>query len=76
MSEKVVVKGNVVKVKASIGYAIPEESTLLKMTDTGNGYICKFPAYSSCYQDNYICLDYDEAEYLYLALKEVIERDQ
>ena len=41
---------------------------LLVMKDTGNGYICRFPSFSSAKQDNYICLDYSEAEDLRVAL--------
>ena len=36
---------------------------------TGNGYIFKFPSYSSMEQDNYVCLDYSEAEYIYQFMK-------
>ncbi len=71
--ERVVVKGNVIKVKSAQGYCIPAESTLLKLTDTGNGYIVKFPTYSSVKQDNYVCLDYSEADYLFKALKAVYD---
>jgi len=42
--------------------------TLCKLDDTGNGYIAYFPSYSSAIQDNYICLDYSEADYLLKAL--------
>ena len=68
-TEKVTKRGKVIKVLAADGYSIPEESTLLKMTNTGNGFVCKFPSYSSCHQENYVCLNYAEAEYVYLAMK-------
>jgi len=42
--------------------------TLCKLTDTGNGYIAYFPTYSCVNQDNYVCLDYAEADYLLKAL--------
>lgn len=42
--------------------------TVLKLTDTRNGYIAKFPAYHSTDQDNYVCLDYSEARLLWKAL--------
>jgi hypothetical protein len=42
--------------------------TLCKLNDTGNGYIAYFPSYSCAKQDNYICLDYDEADYILKAL--------
>lgn len=47
-----------------------------KMKDTGNGLIIKFPSYNCMNQDNYVCLDYSEAEYMYLILKEVEQRYQ
>jgi len=37
---------------------------LCHMQNTGNGFIAFFPAYNKAYQDNYICMDYSEAEYL------------
>lgn len=37
---------------------------LCRIEDTGNGYIAYFPSYSSAIQDNYICMDYSEADYL------------
>ena len=37
---------------------------LCHITDTGNGFIAHFPSYSSCNQENYICMNYAEAEYL------------
>jgi hypothetical protein len=49
---------------------------IAKMKDTGNGVIIKFPSYSCISQDNYVCLNYAEAEYMYLLLKEVAERYQ
>ncbi len=59
-----------IKIKAGEGYSrICGEKTLLKLKDTGNGFIAKIPSFSSCYQDNYICLDYAEAEYLMYALE-------
>lgn len=60
-------KGSAIKVTADEGYSRPG-STLLKLRDTGNGLIAKFPAHSACFQHNYICLKYDEAEYLRVAL--------
>ena len=51
------------KLRAYQGYP-PGEDVLCKFKDTGNGYIFKFPSHSSIHQDNYICMDYSEAEYL------------
>jgi len=41
---------------------------LCRMEDTGNGYIAYFPSYASHTQDNYICMDYAEADYLFKLL--------
>lgn len=71
-TETAIVKDNIIKVKADKGYN-KGLSTLCKLTDTGNGYIAKFPSHSNCFQDQYVCLDYDEAEYLYLALSKVFK---
>lgn len=42
-----------------------------KCKDTGNGYIFKFPSWSCVDQDNYVCLNYAEAEYIRLLLNEI-----
>lgn len=65
---KAVVKGNTIKIKAVSGYC-QGVKTLLKLKDTGNGFIAKISSYSSQQQDNYICMDYSEADYLYKALQ-------
>ncbi len=49
--------------EAVSGYANDGE-VLCHITDTGNGFIAHFPSYSSCHQENYICMDYAEADYL------------
>ena len=41
------------------------------LRDTGNGLIIKFPTHSSTVQDNYVCLDYSEAHYLWELLTQV-----
>jgi hypothetical protein len=55
--------GDSYTLKASGGYT-PGVDTLCEITDTGNGYIAYVPTYSSTMQDNYICMDYSEADYL------------
>jgi len=65
---KAVIKENVIKIKAVSGYC-QDVNTLLKLKDTGNGFIAKIPSYGSQQQDNYICLDYSEADFLYKALQ-------
>jgi len=49
--------------EAVSGYAAGV-GVLCRITDTGNGFIAHFPSYSSCHQENYICMDYAEADYL------------
>lgn len=49
--------------KAGGGYTTGVD-TLCHLTDTGNGYIAYFPTYSNTHQDNYICMDYSEADSL------------
>jgi len=44
-------------------------------TDTGNGYIFHIPSFSRAIQENYICVGYDEAEYIYETMK-VIKSEQ
>ena len=61
-------KDNVVKIKSDAGYT-QKNKLLFRMHDTGNGYIGFNPAWTSMTQDNYICIDYSEAQYIYLALK-------
>ena len=67
---------NTIKIKQDKVKVIADDSyfshiagkALLVMKDTGNGYICRFPSFSSARLDNYICLDYSEAEDLRVAL--------
>ena len=40
------------------------------VTDTGNGFIAKFPAMRSTQQDYFVCLDYSQAHDLVLGLLE------
>lgn len=71
-------RDNVVKIRAEDSYGWRQDivgETLCKVTDTGNGYIAKFPAFNSTEQDNYVCLDYAEADYLLQALKLFMEKD-
>lgn len=49
--------------KAKGGYS-SHVDVLASAKDTGNGFIFHFPSYSCATQDNYICMGYDEAEYI------------
>ena len=64
-------KGNKTKLKFGNGYSYPLETAAI-LTDTGNGYICKFKSQSITTQDYYVCLDYSQASDLYLLLKTVL----
>lgn len=59
-------KDNAVVV-AGKGYAIAGK-TRCALTDTGNGFIAHFPSHTSTLQDNYVCMDYDQAHALVMAL--------
>ena len=59
----------------SLGYSTDENEVDAILTDTQNGYICKFPSFNSVSQDYYVCLDYAQAEYLYLVLKEALGKN-
>jgi len=65
-------KGNVHKLMAGSGYN-SGVCLLAKLTDTGNGYIFKFPTYNSINQVNYICMDYAEADYIRQLLNKVMD---
>jgi hypothetical protein len=51
----------------------PSIKELLTLTDTGNGLVSLYHSCASYKQDNYICLDYAEAEYLYYAIGEALK---
>lgn len=59
-------KDNVVVV-AGKGYAIAGK-TRCALTDTGNGFIAHFASHCSHEQDNYVCINYDQAKALVMAL--------
>jgi hypothetical protein len=56
-------KHGVVTAKTNTGYQ-PNVDKLMKLTNTGNGYIAKFYGLGSVQQDYFVCLDYAQAEYL------------
>jgi hypothetical protein len=61
-----------VVVMAESGYN-PGVKELLTLADTGNGLVSLCHSYASYKQDNYVCLDYAEAEYLYYAIGEALK---
>lgn len=54
-------------VTQGLGYHTPGELRC-RVTDTGNGFIARFPGNSSTRQDYYVCLDYAQARDIVLAL--------
>jgi hypothetical protein len=62
-------KDDVVKIKSDASY-VEDNKLLMKITDTGNGFICHSPSWNCLDQDNYICMDYSQAHLIYVALKE------
>ena len=56
-------KAGVVTAKTNTGYQ-PNVDKLMKLTNTGNGYIAKFYGLGSVQQDYFVCLDYAQAEYM------------
>ncbi len=66
-SQHVVRKGEVSKVIMANGYYQPGKASV-ELTNTGNGYIAKFPSHKCTAQDYYVCLDYAQAYDLVLAL--------
>ena len=61
--------GNTAVIAAGAGYSPHVKGrNLCTLKNTGNGYVAYFPSHSSCVQENFICLDYDEARLLILGL--------
>lgn len=60
-------RGPVTVVVRMEGYVTPG-SVACELTDSGNGYIARFPGVSSVEQDYYLCMDYAQARALVLAL--------
>jgi hypothetical protein len=58
---------NVSVVKGGHGY-YKSAPPLCVVENTGNGYIAYFPSHSHMRQDQYVCLDYDQAHDLILGL--------
>jgi len=59
--------GSVAIVTQGFGYYEPGNARCV-LTNTGNGFIARFPGNSSVRQDYYVCLDYAQARDLVLAL--------
>ena len=70
---KIIVSKGKVKLLSGPEYA-QENKLLCKIKDTGNGFIAKFPSWIASHQDNYICMDYSEAEYLVAGLTELMKQ--
>lgn len=50
-------------INAKSGYC-DHVGELASIKNTGNGFIMHVPSYTHMHQDNYICMGYDEADYL------------
>jgi hypothetical protein len=61
-------KGKSVKLIAPETYINPD-STVMKMTNNGNGYTIKWPSQKSTEADIYLSLDYSQAADIFIALK-------
>jgi hypothetical protein len=62
-NESIVVRGK--------GYVQEIQGTVCcSVTDTGNGFIVKFPAHNCTTQDYYVCLDYTQARDMVIGLAE------
>lgn len=72
MTTKVIKTKSGFKVISDAGYAI-KDKLLLKVKDTGNGYICRFPSWLNSKQDHYVELEYHQAEYLKTVLNQIKE---
>ncbi len=66
-TEVITKKGKTIRIRAAKDYW-EDGKSLLKLKNTGNGYIAKFPSDTSARQSQYICMDYEEAHLLWLAL--------
>lgn len=66
--QEVIRNDNVSTVVQGVGYSLPG-NIAVELTDTGNGFIAKFPAYpsKSTDQDYYLCMSYSQAYDLILA---------
>lgn len=72
MTTKVIKTKSGYKLLSDEGYTI-KDKPLLKVKDTGNGYICKFPSWLNSKQDHYVELDYSQAEELKKVLNQIKE---
>jgi hypothetical protein len=72
--EKVVDNNETVSLYANGGYS-SHVDLLANLRDTGNGYIMYIPTYNCTDQENYICMDYSEADYLRKMLNYIHRKD-
>lgn len=65
---------DVVKIKYGAAFPLTIKGAVsCKLKDTGNGFIAKFPSYSSTEQDHYVTMDYSQALDLWVALSMVMK---
>lgn len=76
MDYKIITKKHSVKVLAENSYyELINGKALLKLKNTGNGFIAKFYPMNSTEQEQYLGMDYSEAELLRLALNAMHEKE-
>ncbi len=77
--EKIIIEDNVITIRAKHtgpgGYH-PHVDLLCTITDNGNGFTAYFPSYSNAIPENYICLDYCEADYIVNGLKKYYKKQR
>ena len=67
--ETILRDGDTANVIAGDGYyEHVKHNSLCEVTNTGNGFIAKFPSHNSVTQDYYVCLDYAQAYDMILGL--------
>ena len=72
MTAKIIKTKSGYKLLSGVEYTF-KDKLLLKVKDTGNGYICKFPSWLNSKQDHYVELDYSQAEDLKKVLNQIKE---
>ncbi len=65
---------DVVFLRAGKGYN-EHVDLVCSLRNTGNGYIAFFPSHANHTQDNFICMNYAEADYLQKLLSYVSDND-
>ena len=76
---KILIEDEEVTIKAKHGFGsewYPYVDVVCTIKDTGNGFIVHTPSYSPSQQDRYICMGYDEADYIFRGLKKYFKKQR